>query len=153
MVDEKAYQQAIKYLSYRARTSKQIVDYLCKKGHSESVISSIISQLISRRWIDDKEYAMRFAEQSIFKKHKGQIWIKQMLLRKGIDVVIIQDVLENVDNQLVIDEAIAFASKKLSSSSIQKGNTVQKLYQSLMRRGYNHEVIHQVFNTIKIEIP
>ena len=62
-----ALAKALKYLSNRLKTKREVKDYLLKKGYSENVVWYCIDKLKDYGYIDDKEYSKRYIE-SVSKK-------------------------------------------------------------------------------------
>ena len=51
---DRAMNQAMTYLGARARSAKQMADYLEKKGHDERTIAQVMEKLTEYRFIDDE---------------------------------------------------------------------------------------------------
>lgn len=149
---EKAYIRAVKYVSYRARTSHELYVFLLSKGVSEHDVEKIITRFKENLWLDDTEYARRFIEQSLKHKSKGKTWIRQALIRKGIDMNVIHQVLQEIDDDCELAEAVSFARKKWVKAEPSNIYLTQKLFQSMTRRGYSIEIIKKALHQLKIEI-
>jgi Uncharacterized protein conserved in bacteria len=56
----KAYGDAVNYLSYQLRTKKEIKDYLYKKEYHRDAVDEVISRLEKLHYLDDASYAKSF---------------------------------------------------------------------------------------------
>ena len=93
---KKAKNQALKYLSYRERSKREITQYLEKKNHSHLVIQQTLEYLENLDYIDDKRFALQWGHFNINKKKFGRNRLHLELLNKGID----RETLENILNTL-----------------------------------------------------
>ncbi len=140
-----AFQKAMDYLSRSMKTTKQMRDYLSKKGFSKDVVECVIQKLHNYKYLDDEQYAKLYAQQN--KCQKGERRIKQELLQKGVS----QD---KVDAQVQIDEddqlqtAMNLAQKYLKNKSCDL-KTMQKLQRYLLYRGYDYDVVNKVVSHYK----
>ena len=89
---EKAKKKAMNILSARSHCVKELSDKLGKAEFSEDVIADLIEWAIEYRFLDDAEYARRFIETAMAKKH-GRKKIERDLVQKGIDRFMAEDVL------------------------------------------------------------
>ena len=53
----KAYDRALRFLAYRARSREEVRRYLTKKGTPEPLVVSVIEQLERRGYVDDVAFA------------------------------------------------------------------------------------------------
>ena len=81
----KAKDQALKFLTYRQRSEKEIIDKLKKKGFEESIIDDTLNYLKKYKLVDDMEFAKAFMKDKINLNKFGPIRIKHELYKKGID--------------------------------------------------------------------
>ena len=74
---QKAYLQAISYLSYQMRTKQEIEDFLRKKEVGQAIISEVVSKLLHDRYINDKEYAVLYTRTQSNVNRKVQLLLKE----------------------------------------------------------------------------
>ena len=69
---QKAYLQAISYLSYQMRTKLEIEDFY-EKEVGQAIISEVVSKLLHDRYINDKEYAILYTrtQSNVNRKSNG----------------------------------------------------------------------------------
>ena len=87
---QRAFDFALKYLSYRLRSKKEIVDYLLGKGFDDETIGVVMDKLEHYGYVNDEAFAkMYFASQ---KSRYGIKKIKYNMQQFGLDDCIIEDV-------------------------------------------------------------
>ncbi len=147
-------EKAMRFLSYRARSEKEIRDKLKKKKFSEELIDTVIQKLQLAGLINDLEFGRMFARDKMGKKPMGRIMLKQELLRKGITNHLIEQILSEVYPNHGEDEfALTLARKRLQryKSSFAKLDTFKrkkKLADYLARRGFDWDTISKVVGTL-----
>lgn len=145
---------AFKFLSFRPRSEKEVVDYLIKKistsqhiNYSQAKESILINRVLTKlkkySYINDYEFAKWWLASRVATK-KGPRIVKFELIKKGVDKEIINSVLENFPNQeelakLVIRRKI-HNWQKLNSKELYK-----KIYQYLLGKGFDFETAKNVF--------
>ena len=134
----KAYAQALRYLTLRAHSADELYKKLIKK-HSAECSSHAIEKCREIGFIDDEDFAFRYANELINKKKYGISRIRSELYAKGID----REIIENVLNSLEFDfsqSIIEIIEKKYSDCfSDEKGK--RRMIAGLMRLGYNYSDI------------
>lgn len=158
-VFEKYLNLALRFLSYRPRSEKELKDYLKKKlakGQSSSgrkadslLIDKILLKLYENKFLDDKEFVKWWIEQRTKFKTKGLKFIRLELLRKGVSKDIVDDVIKSSEG--AIDNDLTRA-KKILEKRIRKytGLAQKELYQKLgaflARRGFDWDTIKKAID-------
>ena len=134
----KAYAQALRYLTLRAHSADELYKKLIKK-HSSECSAHAIAKCREIGFIDDEDFAFRYANELFNKKKYGVSRIRSELYAKGID----REIIENVLNSLEFDfsqSIIEIIEKKYSDCfSDEKGK--RRMIAGLMRLGYNYSDI------------
>lgn len=157
-IEGKLYNQALKFLSYRPRSEKEVGDYLRRKisvrqlaGQRQSaLIESVASRLKSQDLINDSEFTKWWIEQRQSFKPKGIYALTQELGQKGISREII-DSLVTGHWSPVTERALALKAihKKLKLlRSLTPKEFRLKLTAFLSRRGFSYETIKLVLDEI-----
>lgn len=147
----KADNYALKLLSHRTRSTREIILKMKEKGYDEGSIENTISMLKEHNYIDDKAFALSFTQSKLQNKSLGKNRLKQELHNKGISKDIIDQTLEScVDSDMEYSMALEIAEKKLNSSYRNDDNNAQyrKLGGFLQRKGYDFEIISKVLREL-----
>lgn len=149
---KKAFNLALKYLSYRMRAAKEIRDYLNKKEYSEDIAGIVIEKLKQYQYVNDLEFAKAFVRSRILNSTKGPLLIKQELQQKGISEVNIQESLKEFPEETQLDIVFRFAEKNTKQSKNMSDYQVkQKIGQALLAKGFSQSIIKTALAEIKIE--
>ena len=140
-----AFGKAVDYLARAMKTTKQLEDYLTKKGYAEDVVEKVIDKLKGYKYLDDQTYARLYTEQS--KSHKGERRIKQELLNKGISHAEVDDQVQ-IDTDDQIATATTLAQKYLKNKD-RDIKTMQKLQRFLLYRGFDFDVVNSIIRNFK----
>lgn len=143
----KANNCALKFLTHRQRSEKEIIDKLTKKGFEDKFIENTLVYLKNYGLIDDMEFARSFAKDKMNLNKQGPKRIKYELYRKGISQEIIDEVLSEDDDEY--SRALELAEKKLPSYKNDDRNAIyRKLGGFLQRRGYSYDCISKVLKEL-----
>lgn len=147
----KIRQYALKLLSYRARSEKELKERLVKKGFSEDDIISAVEYLKELGFINDSLLAESLKRDASERKLLGFEGIKRYLLQKGIPKNIVTSICIENDNE-DLDKANQFLLKKINKYGFYPDEKIKKrLYNQLTRRGYSPDIIFKAFEKIKKE--
>lgn len=144
----KVINHALKLLSYRSRSEKEIYDKLKEKGYDEDKIENAIKYCIEKNYINDKDFAEAFIRDKININKLGSQRIKYELISKGVSSNIIDEVLEP-NHEEELNMAMELALKKIHSYRNDDYNAIyRKLGGYLQRRGYSFDIIRKVLNNV-----
>ena len=152
----KFYNKALRFLSYRSRSEKEVVDNLKKKsfgrgsGPSEATIELIIKKLKDYKFLDDLEFAkMWVAERSLLKLKPLRV-IKFELKQKGITEEIIEQVLsDSKEEEKDLEKAKKIIDKKISKyKGLEKQKIREKLGRFLASRGFDYDTIKKAIDGV-----
>ena len=139
----KAYNTALKSLSFRPRSEKEISDFLAKKKFDHSTITLVITKLKKQNLINDEEFAKWWIEQRQMHKAKSGFLIKRELLEKGVDQNLIEELLDTSQNDYKTAHEL-FEKKKNRFINLSDPHKFQKAVQFLQRRGFRWDTIKKV---------
>lgn len=148
----KAYGDAVNYLSYQLRTKKEIKDYLYKKEYHRDAVDEVISRLEKLHYLDDASYAKSFINTQLRTTANGPKIIEQKMVKKGVPNNVIQDAIVEIDYDTLLENATDFAKKqarKQSRASFKQMLT--KLRASLYQKGFDNEIIETVIKNLDLE--
>lgn len=151
LVFERYYNLSLRYLSYRPRSEKEILDYLKRKASNspsltEEIISKILEKLKEYKFIDDKAFAKFWVEQRTRFKRKPIRVIEYELKQKGIEENLIEEILSSFDKKdLDLENAKKLAEKKLDFyRNLDPQKRREKVMGYLLRKGFNYDIVKQV---------
>ncbi|MEW6002092.1 MAG: RecX family transcriptional regulator [Nitrospirota bacterium] len=140
----KARQYALKLLSYRGRSEKELEGRLRKKGFPEGVISSTLEHLRHIGLINDGALAESLRREALTSKLLGQNGVRRFMLSRGIPGDIVSSFL-NPDEKEDIENARKLVNKKLRTMGNYSSEAIKRrLHNLLLRKGYSHETIRAV---------
>lgn len=133
---EMGMQKAVRALTARERTQKELERSLQRSGYREDTIARIVGYLVERRYVDDERYANQLA-QNRQRKHSARR-ITQTMQQKGIERSTIDSALAHVEEsaqqELLDDLARKYVWRHPDISTPQERN---KAIASLVRRGFD----------------
>lgn len=151
----KLVDQSLRFLSYRPRSEKELVDYLAKKiSQKENVkffqakespmIGQVVVRLKRYGYLNDHKFAMWWFDSRISTSPKGPAFIKAELVKKGIDKEIIENILKSSIDQVAL-------AKKAVAKKLEKWQVLpilafkKKVYSYLLGRGFDFDTVKETF--------
>ncbi|WP_202709726.1 RecX family transcriptional regulator [Sporosalibacterium faouarense] len=142
---------ALKLLSYRSRSKKEIQNKMDLKGYDKSIIDNVIYNLEKKGYIDDKQFTIEYVKDKVKLKKFGKKRLEIELIKKGIEKIVIREVIENlVDKEEEYNRALEIAKKKLRTSykNDEKRAQYRKLGGFLQRKGYDFDIVKKVLEEV-----
>ena len=143
---ERAYQQSMLFLSYRARSESEIRQNLRKHEIPETVIDLTLDRLRQDGLANDNEFAQAWVENRSTFRPRSRRMLAMELRQKGLDDESMHSALKNVD-----DEPLAYeAAKKRATrfKDLEWNEFRKKLSDFLARRGFSYAVVAPVVTRI-----
>lgn len=137
---ERAFNRALRYLSLRARSKKELKDYLKKKKYNESVIEEAIKKLVELKFLDDKNYAGSFMRGRQIYKGRSKYFVKYELKKKGISEDIIEEVSQNAQDDLKTAKDFVERKRRVYSK-LEEKEFEEKMIRLLQSRGFSWDII------------
>ncbi len=136
---EWAYQQAMLFLSYRARSEKEIRQNLKKHEISEDIIEATIERLRGANLVNDNEFAQAWVENRSTFRPRSRRALAMELRQKGLDDETAHSAVSGVNEEMLAYEA---AQKRLGRlKGLEWNDFRKKLSEFLARRGFPYSVI------------
>lgn len=136
---EKAYQQAMLFLSYRARSEAEIRRNLRKHEFSEPVIETVLDRLRGARLADDEQFARAWVENRSTFRPRSRKALALELRQKGLPEEAARAALQGVDEEALAYEAARKRAPRLQGLEWQDFR--KKLGEFLGRRGFPYPLI------------
>jgi regulatory protein len=144
-LEDKARQYALKLLSYRGRSVRELEERLEKKGFSQPVIRVAVQRLSDVGLIDDRALADSLIRQAVSTKLLGKKGVLRFMRVRGVpDEIISSLTLPGEEDEL--ENARKLVRKKLPSlKGYPEEKIRRRLYNFLIRKGYSFDIINAAF--------
>ena len=150
---QKAKDAAYNYLSYRARSVKEVRDKLVQKEFAEEIIEQVVDDLQRQKLLNDREFARRFVEARLGRAN-GSRKLAQELRRKGIETEIIDEVLGEFAATLDSEErAVGLLGKQAwRYRGLERDKAKRRMLGFLARRGYDAQMARSAVDKVWQEL-
>lgn len=143
-----ARKSALRYLSIRNHFISELKQKLQRKKIKTEIIDEVINDLYKSRYLNDKESIKEYVREMI-RKNYGPIKIRADLIRKGVDLNLIEEELENYG----IDEQKNVIMRLLNKKNIFNNDVIlknkQSIFNYLYNRGFSFETIRDSLKDIQ----
>lgn len=143
---EWAFQQAMLFLSYRARSEAEIRRNLQKHEVPEKVIEQTLEKLRTEGFANDGQFARAWVENRSAFRPRSRRLMAMELRQKGLDDEVTKSALEHVD-----DEVLAYKAASNRAARYKDLEWIEfrkKLSDFLARRGFSYAVASAVVTRI-----
>ncbi|HET8563951.1 MAG TPA: RecX family transcriptional regulator [Candidatus Binatia bacterium] len=143
---ERAFQQAMLFLSYRARSESEIRQNLRKHEIPEPVVEHTLERLRQDGLANDKQFARAWVENRSTFRPRSRRLMTMELRQKGLDDEAVQSAMQDVN-----DEALAYEAaqkKALRWKDLEWNEFRKRLSDFLARRGFSYSVVAPVVTRI-----
>ncbi len=138
------YNKTLRFLSFRPRSEKEVLDYLKRKKANAENVSKIVKKLKEYNFVNDLDFAKWWIEN----RKKGKRLVVMELKQKGITKEIIEEAVSIFDlvkkEEGLIEKLI---EKKWRTFSKEGEKGYQKMVNFLMRRGFDWDTIKQALKS------
>jgi regulatory protein len=151
---ERAYQVAVNFISYRPRSSKEIVDKLARKGFTRELALEVVDQLKELSLLNDLQFARMFVRDKLRGKPMGRAMLRRKLLEKGITFQMSERVLKEYvteENEQEAAKTLAVRKMKTSHSRFSALDPLarqKRLIDYLLSRGFSQDVATKTVRSI-----
>jgi regulatory protein len=139
---ERAFQQAMLFLSYRARSESEIRQNLRKHEIPEEIIEQTIDRLRQDGLANDGQFARAWVENRSTFRPRSRRLLAMELRQKGLNDEAVSSAVENVDDEVLAYEAAQKRAVRLKD--LEWVEYRKKLSEFLARRGFPYSVIAPV---------
>ncbi|WP_324611560.1 recombination regulator RecX [Bacillus massiliglaciei] len=153
-VDEiqKAFNDALNYLSFRMRSESEVRKHLKQKGIEDPVIKEAIHKLYQYNYLNDLDFAKAFVQTKANNGAKGPITTRLELKEKGVSEALIDQAMDEYPFELQLEHAIKLAEKAIQKEKkLSERALEQKINQTLARKGFSSQVIQEVLMEVSLE--
>ena len=143
---ERALQQSLLFLGYRARSESEIRKNLQKHEIPEAVIEETLKRLRRDGLANDDQFARAWVENRSAFRPRSRRMMALELRQKGLDDESAKSALENVDDEALAHEAAQKRAPRFKGLEWSEFRT--KLSGFLARRGFSYSVITPVVTRV-----
>lgn len=141
--EHKVLEKALRYLSFRNRSVKELRTFLLGKGYDPEVVSRTLTRLEEVGLVDDRAFAKAWAEVRVKSKGMGERLLEHELRQKGITKEIIRGAVEGLGEEE--ERALSLALARVERlKGLDKETAKRRLAGFLHRKGYSGEVVYDV---------
>jgi regulatory protein len=145
----RAVNYGLKLLTARMKTEKEMADKLKEKGYAEDIIHYVLDCFKSCGYLDDKKYVELYLREKITINRYGTMKLRNKLYQKGISTELVEEGLEEIDEEIIIENAVYLANKKINSIRDQESMAIrQKVHRHLVSKGYSYAIIARILNLV-----
>ena len=141
---------ALRILSRRDHSEKELQNKLIQKGYSENTVHWVLSDLRGKQFLNDQTFAEHFAKNRLIEHPSGKRQIAYELKKKGIADWLIEQTIEKTYSEFnEIDLARQLALKKAKSLENQPVlKKKKKIGDFLLRRAFEWETVKEILNEV-----
>lgn len=141
MAAQEAFERALEALSRKERTSAELVAWLTARGFGAKEVDVAIGRLTEDGALDDRRFAVRFAEDKRELRGWGPDRIREALAARGLERALIEAVVADDDFGERLERAIELLERRGHVPDDQPGRARALAY--LARRGYDSELAYE----------
>ncbi len=140
----RAKEYALKLLSYRGRSEKELEDRLLRKGISKPDASSAIEYLKGIGLIDDVTFAETLMSEAVTTKMLSRNGARRYMLSRGLSRDIVDRISSDSEDTDFVNAGKLVEKKLRVMGKCPSLVAKKRLYAHLLRRGYSSEIIARV---------
>lgn len=142
-----SYDLAIKYISIKMRTEKEIKEYLITKNIDKIIIDKTIEMLKKSKYIDDNAYTIAYINNRITLSNDGPNKIIKELINKGINENIALSKISQFTEEIQLEKIKKITEKIINTNRNKSSNALKsKITEYLVNLGYNKSFIIEHLN-------
>lgn len=145
-----AYYKAIKYITKKLRTEKEIRKYL-DKDYTKKNIDITIDKLKKDGYLNDEIYLKAYINDQINLSNVGPNKIKKNLVNLGYTEEVIKDKIELIEDSIWLDKLTKLVNKKVKiNHQYSKNKLMEKLSYDMANMGYYKWMIDEVLSNVDL---
>lgn len=148
---EKARALAVRVLTHRARSRRELVDRLTTKGVEPALAEATADRCAELRLIDDHALAESLAHRILADRPAGRAYIAARLRRRGIPDDTARAAIDEALSRRDADAdalRVARARAKTFPPSLERTAATRRLIGALARRGFDPDTARQAVETV-----
>jgi regulatory protein len=145
---EEAKQLAINFIDYAPRTRAEVERRLTRAGYEDEVIAAVTTDLERIGLLNDEEFSALWVESRSRSKRLGRMRLSAELRQKGVSKDVVDEAVGEISEESEVASATELAQKRLKPEEYEDLSARRRVAAYLRRRGYNWEIIEQVFQKL-----
>ena len=142
---EEAFNRAVKFLSYRARSAAEVRAKLVQLGFSRATVEGAVKKLLALNLLNDGNFARAWTVSRVEDRGYGPLRVERELRQKGVAKSLISQVLEETfGRQQGKDRARTLLEKKFRGQDLSDAKNLRRAVSFLQRGGYRDAVIAEI---------
>lgn len=141
---------ALRFLSYRPRTEREVRDKLREKEFPENEITAAIADLKKSGLLNDAEFARMYIQNVLAARPVGKTVLRQKMLLLGLDRTTAEAALEGTfkdlnQEEVAMEAAVKFVSRvRNMRTTVDRRKLRGRVTSFLARRGFPWDVVNTV---------
>ncbi len=127
----------------KMQTEQELAYYLMDKACPKPLVSHLMSFYKTRNYINDEEYTKNYIE--LKKYQQGPQLLKSELLKKGVDLEIIDQYIKTLNQEDILEKNIAKRLSTYKSKSKRQALNTTKTY--FLTKGFYSEDVDRILNS------
>ena len=145
------YDSALKYISIRMRSEKEIREYLLKKNYDAKDVNNTVNRLLDENLLNDKLFCKSYVNDKLNLTSSGLDKIKIELEKLDIKEEYINEALNSIDKSIIIDKLNNIIDKELKlNTKVPITKLKNKIISRCINLGYRYEDIINILEDKKI---
>lgn len=146
----KAYYDALKSISIKMRTEREIASILKKKEYNNAEIEITINKLIKDKYINHNTYIEAYIHDRLALYIEGEKKIENDLIKLGMSKKEIEPYLEKVDKSIYTTKIKKYIDKKIKVNKKSQNEFKRKITIDLINKGFNLNDINNYLESTPI---
>ena len=148
-----ARDKAIKYVSTKMRSIKELESYILDNDIDKTLVIKIIKELKEKKYLDDALYTKAFINDKINLSNDGPYKIARDLEKKGVVHETIWDIMKIFDDSIQIEKITKLVNKFKKSNKNKSAMMLKnKIVNYLTNLGYEKSIVISCIEKEKIDI-
>ena len=145
--------KAIYFISFQARLSSEVQDFLKKKGASNKQVNDLLEEFKKSNLLNDEAYVSSYIDSAINYDYDGPYKVRDKLLKKGAASDIVHQYLDKYTREIEREKLVYLVEKECQykiKKPLQK--TLSSLKHKYQTKGFHLDVVDDVLDQYKEDL-
>lgn len=145
-----AFNECLKLINRKLRTKKELLGKL--KDYSQDITNKVINKCEELGYLNESTYISSFVHDEVNLGLKGPIYIKNKLIKLGLNEEIITREIDNISKDIWIDKINKIITKNINSNhTLSKKAFIIKLKKYLINLGYDVNTVNDILDNMEFK--